>query len=188
MIDDLQEENRTLKNKNVELEKQIELKNNELVLKDSEISKRDNQLNILKEQTIPKVEYINLQNQFESKINEMNDEISPREAGLGIFVKLDKACDFVGKGALIAAGEPARRKIGLKVTGRGIVREEQDVYKDGKKVGVTCSGTFLPFLKGAYATALVEDSAREMGSEFQVDVRGRMVECEQVKSQFYKRQ
>ena len=61
-------------------------------------------------------------------------------------------------------------------------------YKDGKKVGVTCSGTFLPFLKGAYATALVEDSAREMGSEFQVDVRGRMVECEQVKSQFYKRQ
>ena len=120
--------------------------------------------------------------------HEMNDEISPREAGLGIFVKLDKACDFVGKGALIAAGEPARRKIGLKVTGRGIVREEQDVYKDGKKVGVTCSGTFLPFLKGAYATALVEDSAREMGSEFQVDVRGRMVECEQVKSQFYKRQ
>lgn len=119
--------------------------------------------------------------------HEMNDEISPREAGLGIFVKLDKECDFIGKEALIEAGEPARRKIGLKVTGRGIVREGQDVYKEGKKVGVTCSGTFLPYLKGAYATALVEDSAREMGSVFEVDVRGRMVECEQVKSQFYKR-
>ena len=119
--------------------------------------------------------------------HEMNDEISPREAGLGIFVKLDKDCDFVGKEALIAAGEPKRRKIGLKVTGRGIVREGQDVYKDGKKVGVTCSGTFLPYLKGAYATALIDDEAREMGSEFEVDVRGRMVECEQVKSQFYKR-
>ena len=119
--------------------------------------------------------------------HEMNDGISPREAGLGIFVKLDKECDFVGKEALIDAGEPARRKIGLKVTGRGIVREGQDVYKDGKKVGVTCSGTFLPYLKGAYATALIDDSAREMGSIFEVDVRGRMVECEQVKSQFYKR-
>ena len=119
--------------------------------------------------------------------HEMNDEISPREAGLGIFVKLDKECDFVGREALIAAGEPKRRKIGLKVTGRGIVREEQDVYKNGKKVGVTCSGTFLPYLKGAYATALVDDEAREMGSKFEVDVRGRMVKCEQVKSQFYKR-
>ncbi len=119
--------------------------------------------------------------------HEMNDEISPREAGLGIFVKLDKKSDFIGKEALISEGEPARRKIGLKVTGRGIVREGQDVYKDGKKVGVTCSGTFLPYLKGAYATALVDDEAREMGSCFEVDVRGRMVECEQVKSQFYKR-
>ena len=119
--------------------------------------------------------------------HEMNDDISPREAGLGIFVKTDKECDFVGKEALDAAGEPARRKIGLKVTGRGIVREGQDVYKNGKKVGVTCSGTFLPYLKGSYATALIDDSAREMGSKFEVDVRGRMVECEQVKSQFYKR-
>lgn len=120
--------------------------------------------------------------------HEMNDDITPREAGLGIFVKLDKNDDFIGKDALIEAGEPAKRKIGLKVTGRGIVREEQDVYKNGKKVGVTCSGTFLPFIKGAYATALVDDDARELGSSFEVDVRGRMVECEQVKSQFYKRE
>ena len=73
------------------------------------------------------------------------------------------------------------------MTGRGIVREGQDVYKDGKKVGVTCSGTFLPFLKGAYATALVDAGVRELGSVYEVDVRGRRVECEQVKSRFYKR-
>ena len=119
--------------------------------------------------------------------HEMNDGISPREAGLGMFVKLDKENDFIGKDALVAAGDPERGKIGLKVTGRGIVREGQDVYKDGKKVGVTCSGTFLPYLKGAYATALVDADAREPGAVFEVDVRGRMVECEQVKSRFYKR-
>ena len=119
--------------------------------------------------------------------HEMDDDITPREAGLGMFCKLDKACDFIGKEALIAAGEPKRRKIGLKVVGRGIVREHMDVYKNGKKVGFTCSGTFLPYLGGAYATAIVDDDAREMGSKFEVDVRGRMIECEQVKSQFYKK-
>ena len=60
----------------MELEKQLELKNNELVLKENEISQRDTQLDVLKEQTIPKEEYLNLQNQFEYKINEMNNEIS----------------------------------------------------------------------------------------------------------------
>lgn len=59
----------------MELEKQLELKNNELVLKENEISQRDTQLDVLKEQTIPKEDYDNLQNQFESKINEMNSQI-----------------------------------------------------------------------------------------------------------------
>ncbi|MBQ2831498.1 glycosyl transferase [Methanobrevibacter sp.] len=60
----------------MELEKQIELKNNELVLKDNEISQRDTQIDVLREQTIPKEEYLDLQNQFEAKINEMNSEIT----------------------------------------------------------------------------------------------------------------
>ena len=104
-----------------------------------------------------------------------------------MFANLEQPEDFIGKAALVAAGKPKRRKIGLKVIGRGIVREHMDVYKNGKKVGFTCSGTYLPYLDGAYATAIVDDDAREMGSTFEVDVRGRKVECEQVKAQFYKR-
>mgnify|MGYP006992079853 CR=1 FL=1 len=56
--------------------KEIEIKNNELIVKDSEISKRDNQLDILKQQTIPKEDYINLQTQFESEINAMSNELT----------------------------------------------------------------------------------------------------------------
>ena len=37
--------------------------------------------------------------------HEMNDEISPKEAGLGIFVKMDKD-DFIGKKALEEKGVP----------------------------------------------------------------------------------
>ncbi|MCR5182770.1 MAG: glycine cleavage system aminomethyltransferase GcvT [Clostridia bacterium] len=118
--------------------------------------------------------------------HEMDDTISPKEAGLGIFVKMDKE-DFIGKAALEAMGAPKRRKVGLKVTGRGIVREHQDVFLNGEKIGVTTSGTFCPFLNGAYANALVDADHREIGTKVEVDVRGRRVECEIVKSQFYKR-
>ena len=59
----------------LELEKQIELKDNELRIKESEIARRDNEIDIIKQQTIPKDEYISLQTQFESEINAMNNEI-----------------------------------------------------------------------------------------------------------------
>ena len=58
--------------------------------------------------------------------HEMDDTISPKEAGLGIFVKMDKE-DFIGKQALVDKGPLTRRRIGLKVTGRGIIREHQAV-------------------------------------------------------------
>lgn len=67
--------------------------------------------------------------------HELSATIDPLTAGLGFAVKLEKT-DFIGKGALLAVGEPKRVRAGLKVTGRGVLREEQDVYQDGKKVGV----------------------------------------------------
>ena len=68
--------------------------------------------------------------------HEMSDDITPVEAGLGAFVKMGKA-EFIGRDAL-AQKTPARRmRVGLAVTGRGIIREEQSVRKDGKEVGHT---------------------------------------------------
>ena len=118
--------------------------------------------------------------------HEMNEEISPKTAGLGFAVKMDKP-EFIGKEALEAAMPLAERRVGLKVTGRGIVREHCDVFRDGKKIGVTTSGTFLPFLNGAYAMAIVASDQREIGAACQVEVRGRMIDCEMVKLPFYKR-
>ena len=118
--------------------------------------------------------------------HEMNDEISPRTAGLGFAVKMDKP-DFIGKAALEADKPLKNRRVGLKVTGRGILREHLDVYRDGKLVGHTTSGTFLPYMGASYAMAIVESGAREIGAPCQVDVRGRMVDCEMVGLPFYKR-
>ena len=118
--------------------------------------------------------------------HEMDDTITPKEALLSMFVKMDKA-DFVGKEALEKKTPPARKKVGLEVTGRGILREHMDVYKGDKKIGVTTSGTMCPYIKKAVACALVEADERVLGTEVEVDVRGRRVPAVMVGSVFYKR-
>lgn len=118
--------------------------------------------------------------------HEMDDSITPKEAGLGIFVKMDKA-DFIGKKALEEKGALTRKRVGLKVTGRGIIREHQAVYRDGKQVGETTSGTHCPYLGCPVAMALLDISCKEPGTVVEADVRGRRVEAQVVSLPFYKR-
>ena len=118
--------------------------------------------------------------------HEMDDTVTPFETGLGAFVKMDKD-DFIGKAALAAQGEPSRTRVGLKVTGRGIVREHCTLYQGQQEVGKTTSGTHCPFIGGAIAMALVERSVSEVGTALEADVRGRRVAVEVVPTPFYKR-
>ena len=118
--------------------------------------------------------------------HELSDTITPLESGLGTFVKLDKS-DFLGKAALAAQMPPKRHRVGLKVTSKGIVREHQDIFSDGKPVGQTTSGTHCPFLGAAYAMALVNADIPAEGAKLEVEVRGRKVEVETVPLPFYRR-
>ena len=118
--------------------------------------------------------------------HELSAEINPYEAVLGIFVKMDKP-DFIGKAALEKARPVSRRKVGLKVTGRGIIREHCDVYVGDEKVGFVSSGTHCPYLGYAVGMAMVPVEYKEPGTKLLVDVRGRKVECEVIKTPFYKR-
>ncbi len=117
--------------------------------------------------------------------HEMTDDISPLETSLDFFVKMEKG-DFIGKEALIAKGEPTKKRIGLKVTGRGIVREHCDVFVGDKKIGETTSGTKLPYLNAAYAMAIIDAEYTEYGTEVEVDVRGRRIPAEVMTYNFYK--
>lgn len=116
--------------------------------------------------------------------HEMNEEITPYQAMLGFFVKMDKA-DFIGKSAL--AAKPAQRRVSLKMTSRGIARDGSKVLKDGKEVGWVTSGTQLPSVGYAGAMAIIDEDCRAVGTALEVDVRGRTVEAEVVKTPFYKR-
>ena len=117
--------------------------------------------------------------------HEMDDSVSPLETGLAHFVKLDKG-NFIGREALLAAGEPKRARIGLRMTGRGIAREHYPVYDGQTRIGDTTSGTACPTV-GAVAMALVEAAYQEPGKRLLVDIRGRMIEAEIVPLPFYSR-
>ena len=118
--------------------------------------------------------------------HEMDETVTPLETGLGSYVKMNKP-DFIGKKALEEKGEPARTRIGLKITGRGIAREHCDIYGNGRKIGATTSGTHCPFLGYAVAMALVESPAPETGTPVEIDVRGRKITAEVVSLPFYKK-
>ena len=118
--------------------------------------------------------------------HEMTDDITPKQTGLGMFVKMDKE-DFIGKKAMEEMGAPTIKRVGLKILGRGIARENFPVYAGDKLLGHTTSGTHCPSLGGAYAMAIVEKEPAPLGATVQVEIRGKKVDAEVVKSQFYKK-
>ncbi len=118
--------------------------------------------------------------------HEMDDTVTPLETDLGFFVKLDKE-DFIGKDALVAAGEPSRCRVGLKVTGRGIAREHCPVFVGDQQIGMTTSGTHCPFIGMPVAMALVDKAYGEIGTEVEIEIRGRKVTAEVIPLPFYKR-
>ncbi len=118
--------------------------------------------------------------------NDMDESVSPLEADLGFAVKMDKE-EFIGKDALLAAGDLTRKRMGFKVTGRGIVREHAYVFAGEQEVGRTTSGTHCPYLGYAAGMAMLDIEQAKVGTKLTADVRGRRVEMEVTALPFYKR-
>jgi aminomethyltransferase len=118
--------------------------------------------------------------------HEMDDSISPLETGLGFAVKLEKP-DFIGKNGILMRGTPKISRVGLHITGRGIAREACPIYLGDKLLGTTTSGTHCPFLGRPVAMALLPIKYSEVGTQVEVEVRGRRIAAEIVPLPFYKR-
>ncbi len=116
--------------------------------------------------------------------HEMDETITPLETGLTFAVKLHKE-DFIGKVGLINRGEPKRKRIGLRITGRGIARENCPVYAGDTLIGYTTSGTHLPCLGFPGAMAIVTKEY-DIKAGLTVEIRGKKIEAEEVPLPFYK--
>lgn len=121
--------------------------------------------------------------------HEIDESTTLLEANLGWICKLNKG-DFVGREALAKQKESGitRKLIGFEVTERGIARDEQEVLVDGERVGKVTSGSPAPYLKKNIGMGYVPTDSATEGREIQIDVRGRLVGAQIVKTPFYKRE
>ena len=121
--------------------------------------------------------------------NEMDDTISPLEAGLGWAVKLDKG-EFIGRDAISTMKEHGapRRTVGFKLTARsGAPRSHYPVHVNGKEVGWVTSGAMSPTLGENIGLALIERDCAGIGNPLEIEIRGKNVPAVQIKTPFYKR-
>ncbi len=117
--------------------------------------------------------------------HEMDETIMPKEVGISIFVKMEKE-NFIGKDA-IAATEPRWRRIGIKITDRGIARDGDKVFLGDEEIGFVTSGTKSPTLGYAIAMGRVKPGKVQKGDQISVEVRGKKLAAEVVPVMFYKR-
>ncbi len=117
--------------------------------------------------------------------HEMNEEITPLEAGLSFAVKLNKD-DFIGKEALISK-EVNKVRVGLKLVERGIAREGAEVFHGDKKIGVVTSGTHSPYFNYPIAMAQIDMDYAQI-EEVNVLIRNKPVLAKVVPLPFYKRE
>ncbi|MDD2393369.1 MAG: glycine cleavage system aminomethyltransferase GcvT [Eubacteriales bacterium] len=119
--------------------------------------------------------------------HELNEDITPFEASLGRYVKMDKP-DFIGKGALEGKTEPERIRVGIEVTDKGIAREDCQVFSGDVVIGKTTSGTMCPYIGKAVAMAIIDREFADPGTQLEIDVRGRKLKAVTVKMPFYKKE
>ena len=119
--------------------------------------------------------------------HEISDEINLLEAGLERFSKLGKS-DFLGAQALLQAGPPKRKLVGLEMIDRGIARDGYKVCSlEGEPIGYVTSGSPSPYLKKNIALAYVPVDRIAPGTEMAVEVRGNLVKAKVVPTPFYRR-
>lgn len=130
---------------------------------------------------------------FEARLplygQELSKDITPLEAGLSFFVKLDKG-DFIGRDVIAdqkANGTP-RKLVGIEMVERGIPRPHYTVFNtDGKQIGEVTTGTQSPTFKTNVGLALIDSAYSALGTELNVEIRGSQVKAKVVATPFYKR-
>ncbi len=120
---------------------------------------------------------------------ELSPTISPIEGGVGFAVKTDKEADFIGKEALKQykeSGAP-RKLVGIEMIDRGIPRHGYPIFVGEEQIGELTTGTQVPITKRNIGLALIKSSFAEIGSEVQVEIRGKKLTAKIVPTPFYKR-
>lgn len=118
--------------------------------------------------------------------DELTDEITPLEASLGMFAKLDKE-NFIGKEALVKQkAEGLRRKIvGIELKDKAIPRHGYEVEADGKVIGVVTTGYNSISTGKSVCMALLDIEYAKLDTEVSVRIRKKVFPGVVTKKRFY---
>jgi aminomethyltransferase len=107
--------------------------------------------------------------------SDLTPETTPIEAGLSIFVDLQKPA-FIGRDVLVRQRSEGvkRRLVPFKMTGTcPPPRSHYGVFKNGAQISETTSGTLSPTLRVGIGMAYIPTELARIGEEIEIDIRGR---------------
>lgn len=124
--------------------------------------------------------------------SDLSPSITPIEADLKMFVKLDKGHQFTGSSILKKQVEngPPRRLMAFSVSEKSAPpRSHYPVYikKVDEPVGEVTSGGVSPILQKGIGLALIEAQYAKVGTEIEIEIRGKRVLAKLENKPLYKK-
>ena len=118
--------------------------------------------------------------------DELSEDITPIEASLSMFVKLDKP-EFIGKEALATqkADGVKRRIVGIELEGNAIPRHGYPVEIDGKQIGEITTGYRSISTGKSVAMDMIEKPYDKLGTNVEVRIRKKTFPAKVIKKRFY---
>lgn len=118
--------------------------------------------------------------------DELSADITPIEASLSMFVKLDKP-EFIGKEALAKqkAEGVKRRIVGIELEGSAVPRHGYPVLAEGKQVGEVTTGYKSISTGKSVAMAMVDKPYDKLGTPVEIQIRKKTFPGKVVKKRFY---
>jgi aminomethyltransferase len=123
--------------------------------------------------------------------NDINDETSPIEAGLGWITKFTPGKDFIDKALLLKQKEEGvqKRLKGFVMLDRGIPRQHYEVVNaSGEIIGEVTSGTMSPMMKQGIGMAYLNKGYWKTGTEIFIRIRNKDLKAQIVDLPIYKKQ
>ena len=119
--------------------------------------------------------------------HELSNEITPLEAGLGMFVKVKDKEEFIGRDAIAAQKEAglSRKIVGIELQDKAIPRAGYPVEVNGEQVGVVTTGYRSISTDRSVCVAMVDKAYTELGTQVEIRIRKKVFPGIVTKKRFY---
>ena len=120
--------------------------------------------------------------------HELTEDINPAQADVNFAINL-KDRKFPGRSAIVKGKKDTTlpKRIGLEMEGKRAAREHSLIFIGDQQVGEVTSGTFSPTFQKPIAMGFIKPEHTEVGTEVEIDIRGKRLPAKVCQLPFYSR-